>query len=55
MWWVLLIGVFFLSGPLVDTLEEWRTSRSAHQDLLRMRQHEAVGHRWDCIRGQWQV
>jgi hypothetical protein len=55
MWLALLIGVFLLCGPLVDTLEEWRANRSARRDLSRMRQHEAVGHRWDCIRGQWQV
>ncbi len=55
MWWVLLIGVFLLSGPLVDTIDEWRGNRSARQDLSRMRQHEAVGHRWDCLRGQWQA
>ena len=55
MWWLLLIGVFLLGGPLVDTIEEWRGVRSARQDLSRMRQHEAVGHRWDSLRGQWQV
>ncbi|HUO00420.1 MAG TPA: hypothetical protein VMU69_29840, partial [Bradyrhizobium sp.] len=46
MWWLLLIGVFLVSGQLVDTIEDWRASRSARKDLLRMRQHEAVGHRW---------
>ena len=55
MWWVLLIGVFLLSGQLVDTIEDWRASRSARTDLSRMRQHEAVGDRWDCVRGQWQA
>lgn len=55
MGWVLLIVAFLLSGQLVDTVENWRTSRSARKDLLRMRQHEAVGDRWDCVRGQWQV
>jgi hypothetical protein len=55
MWWILLIGVLLLSGQLVDTIEDWRASRSARKDLFRMRQHEAVGHRWDCARGQWQV
>lgn len=34
-----------LSGQLLDTIEDWRASRSARKDLLRMRQHEAVGHR----------
>jgi hypothetical protein len=52
---VLLIGVFLLSGLLIDTFDEWRAGRSARRDLFRMRQHEAVGHRWDCLRGQWQA
>jgi hypothetical protein len=55
MWWVLLIGVFLLSGQLVDTIEDWRTRRAARKDLFRMRRHEAVGDRWDCVRGQWQA
>ena len=55
MWWVLLIGVFLLSGQLVDTFEDWRASRSARKDLFRMRRHEAVGDHWDCVREQWQV
>lgn len=55
MWWILLIGGFLLSGQLVDTIEDWRASRSARKDLFRMRQHEAVGHHWDCVRGQWQA
>jgi hypothetical protein len=52
---VLLIGVFLLGGLLMDTFEEWRAGRSARRDLVRMRQREAVGHRWDCRRGQWQA
>jgi len=54
MWWVLSIGVVLTAYPLVDILEEWRISRSARKHLCRMRQHEAVGDRWDCLRGQWQ-
>jgi hypothetical protein len=55
MGWILLVGVFLLSGQLVDTIEDWRANRAARKDLLRMRQHEAVGDRWDCVRGQWQA
>jgi hypothetical protein len=54
MWWVLSIGVLLAAYPLVDILEEWRTGSSARKHLGRMRQHEAMGDRWDCVRGQWQ-
>jgi hypothetical protein len=54
MWWVVSIGVLLAAYPLVDIVEEWRIGASARKQLARMRQHEAVGHRWDCIRGQWQ-
>jgi hypothetical protein len=54
MWWVLSIGVLLAAYPLVDILEEWRTGSSARKHLSRMRQHEAMGDRWDCVRGQWQ-
>lgn len=50
MWWVLSIGVVLTAYPLVDILEEWRISSSARKHLGRMRQHEAMGDRWDCLR-----
>jgi hypothetical protein len=55
MWWLLLVGIIVIGGLSIDTLDAWRAGCSARRDLLRMRHHEAVGHRWDCRRGQWQI